>query len=183
MKKIKDFPVLITDRLVLREITESDIDDFFEIFGDYEILKFYGMRPYKSSEDASGFMGRLINKFETKTGIRWAITIKGCNEMIGTIGYKNWDTRSNKGEVSYELKQKYWNMGYVTEALKKVVDFGFENGLNRIEAWDMEGNVASKRVLDKSGFTYEGTWREHTYWDGKMYNIEWFSILMKEWKH
>lgn len=182
MKKIKVFPVLITDRLVLREITEYDIGDFFEIFGDYEILKYYGMRPYKSPEDAAGFMGRLINKFETKTGIRWAITIKENDEMVGTIGYKNWDTRSCKGEISYELKPKYWSMGYVTEALKKVVDYGFENGLNRIEAWDMEGNIASKRVLEKSGFRYEGTWREHTYWDGKMHNIEWFSILRKEWE-
>jgi ribosomal-protein-alanine N-acetyltransferase len=182
MEKIKVFPVFVTQRLVLREITEADIGDFFVIFSDYEVLKFYGMRPYKSPEDASGFMARLINKFKTKSGIRWAVTIKGQNEMIGTIGYKNWDTRSCKGEISYELKPKFWNKGYITEALKQVVDFGFENGLNRIEAWDMNGNIASRRVLEKSGFTHEGTWREHTYWDGKYYDIEWFSILRKEWK-
>ena len=182
MKKIKTFPILTSERLALREITEADLGDFFDIFGNYEVLKFYGMRPYKTPEDASGFMGRLMNKFKTNSGIRWAITIKGQSKMIGTIGYKNWDTRSFKGEVSYELKPEFWNKGYITEALKEVINFGFENGLNRIEAWDMKGNIASRRVLEKSGFVHEGTWREHTYWDGKTYDIEWFSILLKEWK-
>lgn len=182
MKNLKAFPVLMSERLTLREITEADLNDFFDLFSDFEVLKFYGMRPYKSPEDASGFMGRLINKFRSKSGIRWAISVKGQKEMIGTIGYKYWDTRSCKAEISYELKQKFWNNGYITEALKQVVDFGFENGLNRIEAWDMKGNIASRRVLEKLGFTYEGTWREHTYWDGKNYDIEWFSILRREWK-
>ena len=58
----------------------------------FVVLKFYGMRPYKSPEDASGFMGRLINKFRSKSGIRWAISVKGQKKMIGTIGYKYWDT-------------------------------------------------------------------------------------------
>lgn len=182
MRGLIKFPILGTERLVLRELSDADIGNFFELFGDEEVLKYYGMRPYKSPEDAAGFMGRLIKKFPAKSGIRWGIIVRGQTEMIGTIGYKYWDTRSRKGEVSYELKQKFWNKGYITEALKEVVKFGFENGLNRIEAWDMKGNIASRRVLEKSGFTYEGTWREHTYWDGKLYDIEWFSILKREWE-
>jgi ribosomal-protein-alanine N-acetyltransferase len=181
MNMNKGFPILNTKRLLLREISEADLGDFFELFGNAEVLKFYGMRPYKNPEDAKGFMGRMMNKFSTKNGIRWAITTNERDEMVGTIGFKNWDTRSCKGEVSYELKPEFWNMGYITEALKQVVDFGFENGLNRIEAWDMKGNQASKRVLEKAGFTHEGTWREHTYLDGQYYEIEWFSILKREW--
>jgi len=181
MRHIKEFPVVITDRLTLREMREDDLEGFFAIFGDQAVLKYYGMRAYATPEKAAGLLKRMINKFTRKQGIRWAITLKGDDRLVGTIGYKNWDTRSQKGEVSYELNPTHWGRGLMTEALKAVIDFGFRNGLNRVEAWDMAGNAASRRVLEKAGLVQEGTWREHTYWNGHFHDIEWFSVLKREW--
>ena len=181
MKSIKVFPVITGEIINLREIVDSDKEAFFKIFGSDELLQYYGMRAYKTSDDSFGLMKRMINLFNTKRGIRWAITLKNSNQLIGTIGFKYWDTRSKKGEISYEIQKEYWNKGIATNAISCVVKFGFYNGLNRIEAWDMEENIASKRVLQKNSFVHEGTWRQHTYWNGKFHNIEWFSILKEDY--
>ena len=182
MKNLKEFPVIIGKNITLREINENDKEDFFGIFGSDEILKYYGMKAYKTEEDSFGLMKRMINLFNTKRGIRWAITQTKSKKLIGTIGYKYWDTRSKKGEISYEIQKEFWNKGIATEAISCVVKFGFKNGLNRIEAWDMEENAASKKVLQKNSFVHEGTLRQHIYWNGKFHNIEWFSILKNEYQ-
>jgi ribosomal-protein-alanine N-acetyltransferase len=181
MKNIKEFPKIKANNIILREIVEGDKEDFFQIFGSDDVLKYYGMRAYKSEEDSFGLMKRMINLFHTKRGIRWAITLNNSDQLIGTIGFKYWDTRSKKSEISYEIKKDLWNKGIATQAIAEVVKFGFLNGLNRIEAWDMDENQASKKVLLKNNFVLEGILREHTYWDGKFQNIEWFSILKREY--
>ncbi len=180
MNNLKEFPVLATGKLILRQIREDDLNDYFLVYSNDKVLRYYGVKPYKSADDVLGLMKRTIGKFEKKRGVRWAICKKGEDKLIGTIGYKNWDSRSLKGEISYDLLPEYWGKGYMTQCVLAVTKFGFDNGLNRIEAWDMEENKASRQVLEKCGFIYEGTHRQSMMWAGELRNIEWFSILKSD---
>jgi ribosomal-protein-alanine N-acetyltransferase len=82
--------------------------------------------------------------------------VKGHNGIIGTAGFNNYAKR-HRANLGYDLQTEFWNKGYMTEALKTVIDFGFkELGINRIEAEVMQGNATSERVLAKLGFINEG---------------------------
>lgn len=180
MKNLKEFPVLEANRLLLRELREEDLYSYHRLFSNESVLEFYGMKPKKEPEELIRRLKRTIKLFPKK-GIRFAICLKSDDNLIGTIGFKNWDSRSKKAEVSYDLSPKYWNKGYMTEALQAVTDFGFRYDLNRIEAWVMTENEASARVLKKCGYKSEGVHRESMVWAGKYRDLEWFSILKSEW--
>lgn len=179
MRKLSEFPLLETERLLLRELNEGDLKRYHMLFSDEAVLQFYGMKPKKEPEELLGRLKRTINLFPKK-GMRFAICLKDSGDLIGTIGFKYWDTRSKKTEVSYDLMPSYWSKGYMTEALSAVVTFGFKFDLNRIEAWVMSENQGSAKVLKKTGFKSEGLHRESMMWDGKFRDLEWFAILKSD---
>ncbi|MCL1125038.1 GNAT family N-acetyltransferase [Shewanella surugensis] len=77
------------------------------------------------------------------------------------------------------------SMGYATEALTEVIDFLFSQNsmhrVNRIEAYVMQGNLASETILNKLGFTMEGILREHSYWKGEYHDLSLYALLKKDW--
>jgi ribosomal-protein-alanine N-acetyltransferase len=76
------------------------------------------------------------------------------------------------------LQTEHWNNGYITEALKTVMNFGFDRlEINRIEAEVMQGNIISEKILDKLNFKNEGVLREWMFWNGKHYDMTMFSLL------
>ena len=77
--------------------------------------------------------------------------------MIGTCGFTRIDCKKSLGEVGYVLNKNYWGQGLAPEALQRVVQFAFEVlGLNRVESRFMEGNIPSRKVMEKAGMTFEG---------------------------
>jgi ribosomal-protein-alanine N-acetyltransferase len=102
--------------------------------------------------------------------------------LIGTISIHSIHENFQRGEVGYALAKRYWNQGYVTEALQAVVDFSFGIvGFNRLEAHHSIYNPASGAVLIKAGFQHEGVLRQYYrsndgYQDSSMY-----AILLKDW--
>lgn len=179
MNTIQQFPIIETKDLVLRELTHDDLPGYFEIFGNAEVLKYYGLKPKDNAQDLIKRLERNIALFHKKKGMRFAICNKN-NELIGTIGFKYWDKRNLKTEISYELVPKHWNKGYMTQAINAIVKFGFKHQLNRIEAWVMSDNIGSSKVLIKCGFKTEGVHRQSLKWDGKLHDIEWYSILKSD---
>jgi len=98
-----------------------------------------------------------------QVGIRWGIALKGHRNIIGTIGFNNF-TKQHRANIGYDLQAQFWNNGYLTEALKAIIKYGFkELDVNRIEAEVMQGNIASEKLLAKLGFTNEGVLREWMY--------------------
>jgi ribosomal-protein-alanine N-acetyltransferase len=179
MNTINKFPIIETEDLILRELNHDDLDGYFEIFGSEQVLKYYGLKPKGSPEELVKRLERNIALFSKKKGMRFAICDKS-GKLIGTIGFKYWDKRNLKAEISYELVPQHWNKGYMPQAVKAIVKFGFEHHLNRIEAWVMSENVGSSKVLKKCGFKSEGVHRQSMSWDGKLHDIEWYSILRSD---
>lgn len=86
---------------------------------------------------------------------------KTSNKCIGTVGFVSWDIKNARAELGNALSRACWNRGYMTEAVKAVIGFGFEKmGLVRIEARCNPDNIGSSRVMEKEGMTFEGILRK-----------------------
>lgn len=120
------YPVLETERLLLRQLTILDTEDLFEYFSLDEVMQYYDLDTFKDKKEAENIIRHFNNEFESGKGFRWAIELKSEKKIIGTCGYHNWFHDHFKSEVGYELNPKYWRKAYMKEAILPIVTFGFE---------------------------------------------------------
>ncbi|WP_175639387.1 GNAT family N-acetyltransferase [Metabacillus schmidteae] len=172
------FPILETDRLILREITRDDAEGIFSCFSDENVTRYYGQETLKNIEQAEAFVDFFANSYKEKKGIRWGIERKGTSGIIGTIGFNAWSPKHKRAEIGYEIHPKQWRKGYTTEALSKVIQYGFDElALTRLGAVVFIENEASNQLLSKIGFQKEGILRNYMYQNGEVYDTYVYSIL------
>ena len=156
--KFKPFPEIITERLFLRRINESDCDVILFLRSDKTINKFID-RPEsertKNKADSIKFIKMINDGIENNNFISWGITLKENSKIIGTICLWNFSKDNKKAEVGYDLNPLFQRKGIMSEALKNIVAFGFnELRLNKIEAFTHKENGSSKNLLEKNGFIF-----------------------------
>ena len=176
------FPSLQTNRLDLIEIKQEHLGNIFKLFSDKKVTQFYNVLTLTNEEEAQKIIDWFQNRFAEKVGIRWGISLKGHANIIGTIGFNNF-TKQHRANIGFDLQVEFWNNGYLTEAIKRVTEFGFNKlDINRIEAEVMHGNIASEKVLAKNGFKNEGVLRQWMYWNTKYYDMTMFSLLQSDFE-
>ncbi len=106
-----EFPVLITERLRLREIIGSDANDIFAIRGDYEVTKYNNGKAYKSTKQAGDLIKSMSAAYDSKSELRWGITISPGNTVVGMCGYNYWDHTDNRASIGFDLKRSCWRNG------------------------------------------------------------------------
>lgn len=165
--------ILETPRLLLREITASDYQSFFDLNSDPEVVKYVGDGAFASLNAAKNF---LLNydQYEKYGMGRWAVILKATEEFTGWCGLKFQPEMSPTGEVDlgYRFFRKFWGQKIASEAAMACVDYGFSTlNLKRIIGRVMQGNTASVKVLEKCGmhFVKEIKFEEHP---GLWYEIE-----------
>ncbi len=175
------FPVIETDRLLMRELELKDIGALYKIFSSEHVMEYYGMFPLEEYHQVERLVLTFKNGFDEKRSIRWGITLKETGELIGTCGFHNMQLRNSRAEIGYEIAEEEWNKGYVTEAIKAMIEFGFGvMALNRIEALVYPDNIASNRALEKIGFKEEGLLREYAFFREQFQDLLMHSILKNE---
>lgn len=176
----KLFPVLETERLILKEIRVQDAAAIFQIFSSEEMMRYYGQFPMESIEETNHLITKFNENFISDKGIRWAITLKEENRFMGTCGYHNWNRKHARAEIGYELSMESWGKGLMSEALKEMIAYGFESmNLNRIEALVYPENGASIRSLEKQGFKKEGLLEGYAFYRDVYQDLLMFSLLKK----
>jgi ribosomal-protein-alanine N-acetyltransferase len=176
------FPVLESERLLLREMSGDDAPTLFEYFRDPEYTRYVSFEVHSSPEQTKDFITWMADLYQRQDSIRWGIQLKETGGLIGTIGLHFLRRDIRCMEVGYHIGRSYWRRGFATEALRTVVDFGFRDmNLNRIEATHHAGNEASGRVMQKVGFRYEGIWRQRAYKHGSLVDTVWYSLLREEY--
>lgn len=181
-KSFTPFPILETERLILRLVEDTDVDHLYEILSDAEVAKFDYFYPLTSKEQALKFIERYKNEVEENEEITWGIVLKETNKLIGTCCLGSFDDGARRGEIGYDIAQAEWGKGYATEALEAVIDYGFGTmNLNRIEATITPGNDASVKVLNKLNFIHEGIVRERDLIKGKLEDGIMMSILKRDY--
>jgi ribosomal-protein-alanine N-acetyltransferase len=177
------FPVLETERLILREVGPSDAEQVFRIYSDPQVMRYWGSAPMGSIEEAHGKIAGYTAAFGARSGIRWAITRKGDDRLIGSCGHWRLMKQHLRSEIGYELAPEQWGQGIMPEAVGAIVRFGFEHmGLHSVEAQIEPNNQGSRRVLEKLGFVQEGYFRQNYFFDGEFTDTAVFSLLKTDWQ-
>jgi ribosomal-protein-alanine N-acetyltransferase len=156
-----------TDRLILRDIEETDAEGIFALDSDPRVHTYLGTRPIESLEEARGII-QYIRQQYVRNGIgRWAIIDKKSNDFIGWTGLKyEQQVRSEFGyyDIGYRLRTQYWGQGIATETARECLNYGFEKmNLNEICGAADVRHQASNHILQKIGlkfseqFEFEGT--------------------------
>ncbi len=174
------FPELETERLLLRRALPDDAKVIFEIRSNPETMKFIPRPLVTTMDEALEHLKMIDEKINNNEGINWAITIKGNSEMIGIIGHYRIQPENYRAEIGYMLLPDFQGKGYITEAISKVVSYGFEEmNLHSIEAVIDPGNDASAKVVEKNGFVKEAHLKENEFFNGKFIDTVIYSKLNK----
>jgi [ribosomal protein S5]-alanine N-acetyltransferase len=165
------FPSLATDRLRLRSLTLADTDFVFRHFSDPAVAEHLLDEPPLTDVAQAEAIIRFYLEPEGNTCNRWGIALKDGGQLIGTCGFHKWDKAHRRAEVGYDLSPAYWRQGYMAEALRAVLQHGFDRlGLHRIDALVYVDNARSVGLLQKLGFQIEGTLRDYFCQDGVFYD-------------
>lgn len=177
-------PEIRTERLLLRRPTLKDAKDLFAYARDPEVAKFITWKPHKSISDSKKAILWMDEQYAGGRAITWGLIHPENAQFIGTCGLVALYPKDERAELGYAMSREYWGKGYMTEAVRAVLTFGFETmKLNRIEAKTNLDNEVSFRLLEKVGMTYEGVLRQYTFCKGQHFDLKMYSLLRSEYEH
>jgi ribosomal-protein-alanine N-acetyltransferase len=177
-----ELPALETKRLLLKEFNPEIQKELFTTCSDNEIMKVLGLGTKEELEVERGKFQKGMTTYQMSFKT-FLIEEKASGRIIGKCGFHDWYSEHMRSELGYALSaEETRGKGYMTEALKAIIKFGFEEmELNRIEAFTAPGNVPSRKMLRGLGFIEEGTLRSHYFKNGKLEDSVCYALLRKEY--
>ena len=149
----KLYSELTTERLVLRKLETIDSNLIFTLRSSKEVTKYIARPLCSDLEEAKIFIKDRIDDIDNNISIVWTIRLKDSLIPTGTICLWNFSKDKKTAEVGYDMLPEFQNNGYMIEALKRVLIFGFkELNLNTIEAYTSKHNKRSISLLEKNHF-------------------------------
>ncbi len=182
MGKVMKVPQLETDRLILRMWSKRDAEALYDYARDPDVGPNAGWKPHSNVGESRMIIDQLFRRNMT-----WAIVEKETGVVVGSIGFEPDKYRPGieSKEMGYSLAKSRWGKGYMTEAARRLVRYGFEElGLVILMIRTSETNFRSQRVIEKCGFTYEGTLRRaYRTYDGGNREVRCYSMLREEYEN
>ena len=177
--------IIETDRLILRRFQYTDDEAMLKYWiADEKIQSLYSEPIYTTKEAVKELLDKYIGSYEKNDYYRWAITEKNTGECIGQIAYFLVDSKNHFAEIEYCIGSEFQCRGYATEATKAVIAYGFDKmNLHKVQICTKTINAPSKRVIEKCGFTYEGTLRDYFYMNEEYVGRLYFSMLRNEYEN
>ena len=149
--KTSQYPIVETERLVLRHVTLDDAEAMFEYASDRENTRY----TFPTNQSLEETKNNIAQFYLANPLGRWGIELKSNGQFIGTIDLHKIDTVLKKAAIGYIINKKYWKQGLTTEATRAVIELAFEKiGMNKLIAVHDKANPASGRVMEKSGMRY-----------------------------
>lgn len=171
-----------TPRLRLRAAREDDAPALLEIFADNEVTQYWSSRPWTELAQAQERIARDLQALDSGADLVLMIERAEDQRLIGRCTLFRIDRDCRRAEVGYALTRPAWGQGYVNEAMRALLRYGFEQlELNRVEADVDPRNTASMRVLQRLGFQQEGLLRERWIVGGEVSDSAMFGLLRSEW--
>lgn len=173
---------ITTERLILRDFEPFDLMEIQKYAADAEVVKFMEWGP-NTLEDTSRFFAELLKNGRRMPRLHYdfAIVEKETSKFAGTISLRIQSQAHKQADIGFVLNRQYWNKGYMSEAAKAVVDYGFNNlDLHRIYALSRVENLASIKVLENIGMKAEGVLRDHLFYKNRWWSSQIFSRLKTE---
>jgi len=154
------YPEIETERLFVRELTLEDVEAVFSHFSIPEVTRFMDIEVCKDLKEAE----EIISFHIDDSGCRYGLFSKENKELIGTCGFHCWSTEDDetKAEIGFDLSPRYWGRGLMQEALKEIIQIGFElMKLDYIEATTEIENHQSQKLLKKMKFNQENGMKDN----------------------
>jgi [ribosomal protein S5]-alanine N-acetyltransferase len=172
------FPLLSTEKLVLRQTISNDESELFALRSDKRVMKYIDRPLAESIADATEMIQKINEDLNNNAGITWAITLKSDLKLIGTIGYWRIFKEHYRAEIGYLLHPDHQGKGIMQEALTAVLDYGFTvMKLHSVEANINPDNAASMKLLERNKFIKEAYFKENFYYNGKFLDSVIYSLL------
>jgi RimJ/RimL family protein N-acetyltransferase len=174
-------PTFLTERLQLRPFAPADAALVQALAGAPEVAATALTIPHPYPDGAAEtWIARHMTDADDGIRLTWAIVRRRDETLLGaiTLGLAG---RHGRGSLGYWLGVPYWNQGYTTEAARRVTAFAFlECGCYRVEAGCFPRNVASSRVMEKSGLRYEGVLRSYLRKGDHFEDVAMYALLRPE---
>ena len=174
-------PTLETERLTMRMWRRKDAPELYEYAKNPNVGPHAGWKPHSSVQESRMIISQLF-----LVNMCWAIVLKETGRVIGSIGLEEDRFRPDvkSRELGYSLSEEYWGNGIMTEAAKRVIRHAFDElGLDVLMIRTSESNMRSQRVIEKCGFSYEGTLRKtYRIYDGSIREVRCYSMLRDEYE-
>lgn len=168
-----------TIRCKLRRIRPDDYSMMYENWGRLdEVCKYFPFHPIDDVERYKEKVKQWSSNYKSGSYFHWVIEWKETGELIGTINLGNVEESCMMSDTCYMLSPRFWNRGIMTEVLKAVLNYAFEEiGFHRVQAEVFAGNDASSAVLKKCGMSLEGIERQKYYKDGEFIDTALWAIV------
>lgn len=175
------FPVLATERILLRQIVPENADEIFFLRSDETVMQYLHKEPAKNKTEAEEFINRINKSAEDNEAIMWGIALKENPSLcIGNICYWNIRQEHCRSEIGYVLHPGYWRKGIMKEVMAKIINYGFSTmQLHSIDAVINPNNKASAALLESIGFNKEAHFKEDFFFRGKFWDTVVYSLLNK----
>ncbi len=174
---------LTTARMILRPYRPADGDAVWRVISRPEIYATTNAIPKdfpRARVDL--WFAFLESARKNRTGFEYGMFERSTGTYVGNCGVVNVNARQYAGVLSYFINPALWGRGFATEGAAAMLDLAFDRlGLMRVSASCMSCNPASRRVMEKLGFQYEGTGRRELFKDGVFHDVYHLSLLREEW--
>ena len=151
-------PVLTSERLRMRALAPEDDEVIFHFLNDSEVIQYLNRVNLPTKIRARRIMKEIRISGARLESIHYGICLIETGHLIGVISFQQWKETQKQTQIGYMFDRAYWGQGYATEALQRLIRFGFEDlGVTRMEARCHEQNNRSQKLLTRSGFTHKKT--------------------------
>ena len=175
---MEQFPKLATERLFLDQITPADIPDIVTYAGNKKIADNTRTMPHPYlAKDAMAWINMANEGFRNKDNYIFAMRNRDDTTFMGGIGL-TLELAHNRAEIGYWIAERFWKMGYTSEAVKALLKFGFgQLHLNKIVAAHIHTNVASGKIMIRNGMVKEGEFKNHDLKNGDYVTLVHYGLL------
>ncbi len=158
---------ITTERLTLRPLAPSDTDAIFAMMSDPETMRFWDWPAFTERETVAEIVAAQIADVREGRALYWAVALSPDGPAIGSCDLSEIDRHHRRAEVGFLFDRAHWGNGYASEAMAAVVARAFDRlELRRLWARFHAGNEASRNLLERLGFSYEGTLHGHVIREG-----------------
>lgn len=174
----KEFPVIKTDRLMLREIKMTDAAAIFKMRTSGRINQFIARENMHSLDDSIELIHKSMLLYKNQTGIAWAGVFRDGKEIIGTCGFNSIDFQNHRAEIGGELAVDYWGKHIAKEAVIAILDFGLNTlKLHSIEAKLSPENRGAIFLLEGMGFKKEAHFKDRIYFEETFLDMAVYTLI------
>ncbi len=176
--------VLKTDKLILREFKESDLNHYKLLRSSPEFQRYYSEED-AATEKSAYLLKLFISQASERPRFNYQLAIENAvGTLIGSCGIRIVSVEERQGSFGCEIAKEFWGQGFALEACQTIIDFGFKNlELHRIYAETISENNGAVALAKRLGMSVEGELRENRFFRDRWWDTVLLAILSSEWSH